>query len=97
MTLDSGDGTGSLSVVSVVDGDGAPDLRESLMDKVTGGSLIINRGAEADPDFLEQATRRSLESLGAGLRWTIEHSEHFRPARPTPVHRYDGPDGGKPS
>jgi Ni2+-binding GTPase involved in maturation of urease and hydrogenase len=95
MTLDSGDG--SLSVVSLVRSDAEPDLRESLLDRVGGGSLIINLRAEADPDFLEQATRTALGSLGSGLRWTIEHSEHFRPARPTPVHRLSTPDeGGAP-
>ncbi|HLY07994.1 MAG TPA: GTP-binding protein [Planctomycetota bacterium] len=92
MTLDSGDG--SLSVVSVVRNDGDPDLRESLLDRVAGGSLIINLRAEADPNFLEKATRQSLEALGGGLRWTIEHSEHFRPARPSPVHRMTGPEEG---
>jgi Ni2+-binding GTPase involved in maturation of urease and hydrogenase len=90
MTLDSGDGT--LSVVSLVRSDGEPDLRESLLDRVAGGSLIVNLRAEADPEFLEEATRRSLESLGGQLHWTIEHSEHFRPARPTPIHRMSGPE-----
>ena len=94
MTLDSGDGTGSLSVVSVVDGDGAPDLRESLMDKVTGGSLIINLRAEADPELLKEATEQALASLGSGIRATVEHLEHFRPARPQPVHRMSGPEEG---
>jgi Ni2+-binding GTPase involved in maturation of urease and hydrogenase len=88
MTLDSGDG--SLSVVSLVRSDGEPDLRESLLDRVAGGSLIINLRAEANPDVLEKATKESLAALGAGLRWTVEHSEHFRPARPTPVHRDEG-------
>jgi G3E family GTPase len=92
MTLDSGDG--SLSVVSLVRSDGEPDLRESLLDRVSGGSLIINLRAEADPDFLEESTRRSLETLGGSLRWTVEHSEHFRPARPTPIHRMSGPEEG---
>ncbi|HUR37982.1 MAG TPA: GTP-binding protein [Planctomycetota bacterium] len=94
MTLDSGDGTGSLSVVSVVDGDGAPDLRESLMDKVTGGSLIINLRAEADPELLKEATEQALASIGSGIRATVEHLERFRPARPQPVHRMSGPEEG---
>jgi len=96
MTLDSGDGTGSLSVVSLVRSDGEPDLRESLMDRVKGGSLILNLRAEADPDFLAEAAGQSLATLGAGLRTTIEHSEHFRPARPQPVHRMSGPAEGPP-
>ena len=95
MTLDSGDG--SLSVVSLVRSDGDPDLRESLLDRISGGSLILNLRAEADPDFLEKAVRQSLAALGGGLRCTIEHSEHFRPARPTPVHRMPGPEEGPPS
>ncbi|HVR82941.1 MAG TPA: GTP-binding protein [Planctomycetota bacterium] len=92
MTLESGDG--SLSVVSLVRNDGEPDLRESLLDRVSGGSLIINLRAEADPDFLEKSARGSLESLDGSIAWTIEHSEHFRPARPTPVHRMSGPEEG---
>jgi Ni2+-binding GTPase involved in maturation of urease and hydrogenase len=92
MTFESGEG--ALSVVSLVRNDGAPDLRESLLDRVSGGSLILNLRAEADPDFLEKSARQSLEFLGGGIGWTIEHSEHFRPARPTPVHRMIGPEEG---
>ncbi|HZE99126.1 MAG TPA: GTP-binding protein [Planctomycetota bacterium] len=94
MTLDSGDGTGSLSVVSIVRNDSEPDLRESLMDRVRGGSLILNLRAEADPEFLLDSVRQSLASLGGGIRSTVEHSEHFRPARPQPIHRMSGPDEG---
>lgn len=90
MTLDSGDG--SLSVVSVVRSDGDPDLRESLLDQISGGTLILNLRAEADPELLEGAVRQALSTLGGGLRCSIEHSEHFRPARPTPVHRMRGPE-----
>jgi G3E family GTPase len=92
MTLDSGDG--SLSVVSLVRSDGDPDLRESLLDRISGGTLILNLRAETDPDVLEKAVRQSLSTLGGGLRCSIEHSEHFRPARPTPVHRMKGPEEG---
>lgn len=94
MTLDSNDGTGSLSVVSVVRSDGEPDLRESLMDRVAGGSLILNLRAEADPEFLKQVTEQALASLGSGIQATVEHLEHFRPARPQPLHRMSGPDEG---
>src|SRR5579862_9486772 len=95
MTLDSGDGT--LSVVSLVRSDGEPDLRESLLDRISGGSLILNLRAEADPEALEKAVRQSLAALGGGLGCSIEHSEHFRPARPTPVHRMRGPEEGSAS
>src|SRR6185369_1011515 len=86
MTLDSMDGTGSLSVVSLVRSDGEPDLRESLLDKVDGGSLIVNLRAEADPEFLKAAVEASLAGLGGSLQATIEHLDRFRPSRPVPVH-----------
>jgi G3E family GTPase len=90
MTLDSEDGTGSLSVVSLVRSDGEPDLRESLLDRVDGGALTVNLRAEADPEFLKAVVEQSISPLGAGIRATIEHLEHFRPARPQPVHRMSG-------
>ncbi len=88
-TLDA-DTEGQLAVVSMVTSDGAPDVRESLLDRVEGGSLIVNLRAEADPELLIRATDEALrEVLGAcaGLHWKMEHEEHFRPAPPVPVHR----------
>ncbi len=91
MTLDAGDKVGNLSVVSVSRGDAEPGLRESLLDAIDGGSLIINLRAEADPELLRRVT---VEALGDAARrgqptmaLTMEHSEHFRPARPVPTHR----------
>jgi G3E family GTPase len=94
MTLEAKDAAGVLSVVSLVRNDGEPDLRESLLDATTGGPLILNLRAEADPEVLERAVRRALEALGAGRRATIEHLERFRPGRPVPTHRLA--DGGNP-
>ena len=91
MTLDAEDGTGTLSVVSLVRSDGEPDLRESLLDRVEGGALIVNLRAEADPEFLNAAVQASLAELG-GVTATIEHLERFRPSRPVPVHRMKGED-----
>ncbi len=93
MTLDSEDGIGSLSVVSLVRSDAEPDLRESLLDRVDGGALTINLRAEADPEFLKNVVERSISALGGGVRAQMEHMEHFRPARPQPVHR----DAGGPA
>ena len=89
MTLDAEDGTGTLSVVSLVRSDGEPDLRESLLDRVEGGALVINLRAEADPELLCDAIEKAVASL-SGIRSTIQHSEHLRPARPQPVHRMKG-------
>ena len=86
MTLDSRDGTGTLSVVSLVGNDGTPDLRESLLDRVDRGELIINLRAEADPAVLESVTREAVAAL-SGVRATIDHLEQLRPGRPVPTHR----------
>jgi len=92
MTLDPEDGSGSLSVVSLVRTDAEPDLRESIMDRVEGGALVLNLRAESDPERLKEATEQALRGLGP-VRSKIEHLEHFRPARPQPVHRMSGPEG----
>ena len=86
MTLDAQDGTGTLSVVSLVGADQAPDVRESLLDRVQGGELVINLRAEADPERLETVTRQAVSSLD-GIGATVEHLEQLRPGRPVPTHR----------
>ena len=86
MTLDSRDGTGTLSVVSLVGNDAKPDLRESLLDRVDCGELVINLRAEADPALLASVTREAVAALG-GIRATMEHLEQLRPGRPVPTHR----------
>ena len=86
MTLDSRDGTGTLSVISLVGNDGEPDLRESLLDRMDRGELVINLRAEADPAVLESVTREVVAAL-SGIRATVEHLEQLRPGRPVPTHR----------
>ena len=95
MTLDARQEDGQLAVASLVTSDGEPDLRESLFDRVSGGALIVNLRAEADPEELLTITEQvQREVLGRhGLRWTLEHREHFRPAPPVPVHRDVVPAG----
>ncbi|HVR29578.1 MAG TPA: GTP-binding protein [Thermoanaerobaculia bacterium] len=90
MTLEAAGAGGNLSVVSVVGSDARPDLRESLFDLVSEGTLIVNLRAEADPELLYEITAGALEEAararpGASLR--VEHVERFRPARPVPTHR----------
>ena len=86
MTLDSQDGTGTLSVVSLVGNDCEPDLRESLLDRVDRGELVINLRAESDPTVLESVTLEAVASI-SGVRATMEHVERLRPSRPVPTHR----------
>jgi G3E family GTPase len=85
-TLDSHDGSGTLSVVSLVENNDEPDLRESLLDYVNGGSLVVNLRAEAEPVMLEMVTRDAITAL-SGIDATIEHLEQFKPGRPIPTHR----------
>lgn len=87
-TLDPNDGTGTLSVVSLVTTEGDCDLRESLLDQVDGGELIVNLRAEADPNTLESIIRTSIGTLRP-VRATLEHLEQFRPARPVPTYRME--------
>ena len=85
MTLDSGGPLGMLSVVSIVGSDEEPDLRESLLDLVPGGSLIVNLRAEMDPEALSAIVDGAVAS--EDLELNKEHEERFRPARPRPTHR----------
>ena len=90
MTLDSPDAGGQLSVVSVVTNEGTPDLRESLLDGVTEGSLILNLRAEMPPEVLSDLVAEALQGenqAGYGISLIPEHEEGFRPARPVPTHR----------
>ncbi|MEM9380334.1 MAG: GTP-binding protein [Planctomycetota bacterium] len=89
-TLDAGDASGRLAALSVTAGDGEPDLREALVDGVTGGELILNLRAEGDPDLLRRVASKALETCAAsrpGLSLVAEHEEFFRPAPPQPTHR----------
>ena len=94
MTLDARDDVGSLCVVSSVGVDRPPELRESLLDPVDGGTLIINLRAEGNPDVLRRVTTSVVDAMARsqdGLSAKIEHIENFRPARPTPTHRISTP------
>ena len=87
LTLDSGSTTGALAAISVVGSERDVDVRESLLDRVDTGELVINLRAEGAPDALRSAVRRALETHAGDLRVSVEHWEDFRPAAPVPVHR----------
>ncbi len=94
MTLDPEDPSGNLAVVSLVTSDSEPDLRESLMDEVEQGDLVLNLRAEADPDELRKSTEESMAALSGknqGLIAKIDHLEFFRPGKPEPTHRVTHP------
>jgi hypothetical protein len=66
------------------------ELGMELDEPSTGGQLIINLRAEADPASLMEAVKAGVEATSAqffGLKATLDHEEHFRPGKPTPTHR----------
>ena len=90
MTFDAQDEVGNLAVVSLVGSDDQPDLRESLLDRVDGGRVILNLRAEADPERLRAVTSGAIEAVATerdGWTVAVEHMECFRPAKPTPTHQ----------
>ena len=62
-TLDSPDAGGQLAALSVTSGEGEDDLRESLLDGVRSGELILNLRAEGDPEQLLVLTRESIDHV----------------------------------
>lgn len=92
MTLAPDQEGGDLAVLNLVRTDGAPEMSHSLEEPLRGGQLILNLRAEGDPGVLRKAALEAVASLkdDRGLAAATEHLEHFRPARPSPVHRLTG-------
>jgi len=95
LTLDAGLASGQLAALSVVASEREADERETLLDRVDGGSLIVNLRAETAPEELEAATLEAARAVLArpgAPRWRVEHLERFRPSPPVPVHRITRPE-----
>lgn len=89
MTLSPTDEGNDLAVVNAVRTDAAPEASYRLQDTLREGELIVNLRAEGDPEILRRAALGSVNdrAAAAGIAVTLEHVEHFRPARPVPAHR----------
>ncbi len=91
MTYSPDDGiAGEIASVNLVRTDNVPEPGMELDEPSSGGQLIVNLRAEADPKALVDALKKSLETLPVkfpGLSATLDHEEHFRPGRPEPTHR----------
>jgi Ni2+-binding GTPase involved in maturation of urease and hydrogenase len=91
LTLVPGYG-GGISVINAVRTNQPPELAFALDASVETGEITVNLRAEAEPELLAAAVRRSIDdersARGTGLR--IEHLEYFRPGRPVPTHRMAG-------
>ncbi len=79
-----------MAAVQWVRSGSVPELTRRLANPLTGGRLLINLRAEADPDVLAAETfavlAGQLEIL-PGLVLGSMSTEHFRPGKPVPVHR----------
>lgn len=91
MTFSPDDGiAGELASINLVRSDHVPELGMELDEPTTGGQLIVNLRAEADPRALVAALKEGLSEVTAqffGLTATLDHEEHFRPGKPVPTHR----------
>ncbi len=91
MTYSPDDGVaGEIASVNLVRNDNVPETGMHLDEPSTGGQLILNLRAEADPEQLARFASESLEQTTAqvpGLSFTLDHEEHFRPGKPVPTHR----------
>lgn len=91
MTLSPDEDGGDIGVVNLVRSDGIPEQAHELREELQGAELIVNLRAEADPDLLRTIAGEALDEAAnphSGMRLTVEHSEYFRPARPTPTYRF---------
>ena len=88
MTLNPDHGP-DLAVLNVVRSDVQPELTWRLEAPISGGELLINLRAEADPDVLHETVAAAWQSVAKahGLTYDQQHLEAFRPGKPQPTHR----------
>lgn len=91
MTFSPDDGiAGELASINLVRSDYVAELGMELDEPTTGGQLIVNLRAEADPASLMEAVKAALDQVKTGffgLNASLDHEEHFRPGKPVPTHR----------
>jgi G3E family GTPase len=89
-TLTPDEGIGDLAVLNLVGTDRIPELSHRLQEEMRSGELIVNLRAEGDPATLRELIFEKVPATAAQLDAvsSIVHIEDFRPARPTPTHRF---------
>jgi G3E family GTPase len=90
-TLTPDEGIGDLAVVNLVGSDRAAESSHRLQEAMRAGELIVNLRAEGDPQVLHDILIRDvLPALcrRMAIAASVVHVEHFRPAKPTPTHRF---------
>ncbi len=90
MTLTPEEDASDIGVINLVRGDTSPFMAHSLAADLDSGELIVNLRAEGDPEQFQDIVTRALREMAVGeyaLEMTVEHEEHFRPAKPVPTYR----------
>jgi G3E family GTPase len=91
MTYSPDDGiAGEIASVNLVRNDNTPESGMALDEPSTGGQLIVNLRAEAEPKALIETVEQQLKAVLPSFRClsaTLDHEEHFRPGKPEPTHR----------
>lgn len=90
-TLMPDEGIGDLAVLNLVASDRAPELSHRLQEEMRSGELIVNLRAEGDPERLREVLLHEVMpalTSRIGASTSIVHVEHFRPAKPSPTHRF---------
>jgi G3E family GTPase len=78
-----------IAVLNLVRTDTRPELPHRLSEEVTQGEMLLNLRAEGNPDTLKAIAMAGLDAIRQelSLSLSVDHIEHFRPARPQPTHR----------
>jgi Ni2+-binding GTPase involved in maturation of urease and hydrogenase len=89
-TLTPDEGVGDLAVLNLVGTDRVPELSHRLQEEMRSGELIVNLRAEGDPEMLRATILTAVSAITARLEAasSVVHIEHFRPAKPSPTHRF---------
>lgn len=93
MTLVPGEDANDIGVLNLVRTEASPELAHALDEPIESAELIVNLRAEGSPEELHHAVTEALDRASranAGLTMSVEHMEHFRPARPSPTYRMAG-------
>ncbi len=63
-----------------------PSVSDTVLGKLSRGTLIVNARVQMEPDLLEELVRKSLTRVAAnhGLEATVEDLQCFSPAYPNP-------------
>jgi len=87
MTLEPQGFGNDLAVANLVRSGGVLEVPHELQEPLSGGTLLLNLRAEADPDLLRDVVNQVLSTASPTFTIEVDNIDAFRPGRPTPTHR----------